>query len=80
MDLKQQLIDSLKDNVSPLSAISSFHVVYLLKPSQAKMYIVSSDDLDCMYAKLSGNEVSLWCDMRIAESADKTARSSGKTK
>ena len=64
----------------PLSAIDSFHVGYLQKPSQAKQWIVSSDDLDCMYAKLSGNEVSLWCDMRIAESVDKTARSSGKTK
>ena len=80
IDLKQQLIDSLKDNVPPLSAIDSFHVGYLQKPSQAKQWIVSSDDLDCMYAKLSSNEVSLWCDMRVAQSVDKTARSSGKTK
>ena len=33
-----------------------------------------------MYAKLSGNEVSLWCDIRVTETVDKTARSSGKTK
>ena len=46
-----------------------------LKPT-----VDSSDDLDCMYAKLSGNEVSLWCDMRVAETVDRTARSSGKTK
>ena len=53
---------------------------YLQIPSQAKQWIVSGDDLDCMYAKLSSNDVSLWCDMRIAESTDKTARSGGKTK
>ena len=80
INLKQQLIDSLKDNVPPLSIIDSFHVGYLQRPSQAKQWIVSSDDLDCMYAKLSGNEVSLWCDMRVAETVDKTAWSSGKTK
>ena len=80
IDLKQQLIDSLKDNVPPLSAIDFFHVGYLQRPSQAKQWIVSSDDLDCMYAKLSGNEASLWCDMRVAETVEKTARSSGKTK
>ena len=73
-------MDSLKDNVPPLSAIDSFHVGYLQKPSQAKQWIVSGDDLDCMYAKLSGNDVSLWCDMRIADSTNKTARSSGKSK
>ena len=58
----------------------SFHVGYLQRPSQAKHWIVSSDDLDCMYAKLSDNEVSLWCDMRVTETVDKTAWSSGKTK
>ena len=80
IDLKQQLIHSLKNNAPSLLAIDSFHVGYLQKPSQAKQWIVSSDDLHCMYAKLSGNKVSLWCDMRIAESDDKTAQSSGKTK
>ena len=50
---------------------------YLQKPSQAEQWIVSGDDLDCMYAKPSGN-VSLWCDMRIAKSVDKAAQSGGK--
>ena len=79
-DLKQQLIESLKDNVPPLSAVESFNVGYLQKPSQAKYWIVSSDDIECMYAQLSGDEVSLWCDKRTVENGDKTARSSGKTK
>ena len=54
-----------------LLAIDSFHVGYLQRPSQAKQWIVSSDDLDCIYAKLSGNEVSLWYDMRVTETVDK---------
>ena len=32
-----------------------------LKPNNGK-------SVDCMYAKLSSNEVSLWCDMRVAQS------------
>jgi hydrogenase maturation factor HypF (carbamoyltransferase family) len=79
-DLKQQLIRSLKDNAPPLSAIDSFNVGCLQKPSQAKHWIISSDDLECMYAQLCDDEVSLWCYKRVVESGDKTARSSGKTK
>ena len=39
--------------------------MYLQKPSQAKHWIVSGDNPDFMYAKLAGEEVSLWCDKRV---------------
>ena len=45
--------------------------MYLRKPSLAKYWIVSGDDPDCMYAKLAGEEVSLWCDKRVTESVEK---------
>ena len=64
----------------PLSAVESFNVGYLQKPSQATHWIVSNDDIECMYAQLSSDEVSLWCDKRTVENGDKTAHSSGKTK
>ena len=37
---------------------------YLQKKSQAKQWIITSQDLECMYAHL-GEEISLWCDHRI---------------
>ena len=64
LELKQQLIESLGDHVPAQSAIDSFNVGYLQKRSQAKQWIVTSQDLDCMYAHL-GKEISLWCDHRV---------------
>lgn len=66
LHLKQQLVESLGDYVPARSEIDSFNVGYLQKPSQAKQWIVSGQDLESMYAH-SGEEISLWCDHRVED-------------
>lgn len=65
-ELKQQLIESLGEHVPDESAIDSFNVGYLLKPSQSKQWITCSQDLQAMYNQSSeGETISLWCDQRL---------------
>ena len=66
MELKKQLIESLGEHVPDESAIDSFNVGYLLKPSQSKQWITCSQDLQAMYNQSSeGETISLWCDQRL---------------
>ena len=64
-ELKQQLIENLGERVPPESAIDTFDIGYLEKPSQTKQWIVSAKDLELMYAQSSGEDISLWCDKRL---------------
>ena len=64
-ELKQQLVESLGERVPPESAIDTFEIGYLVKPSQTKQWIVSAKDLELMYAQSSGEDISLWCDKRL---------------
>lgn len=51
-----------------MSEIDKFNVGYLQRKTQAKQWIVCNQDVESMYAQ-SSEDISLWCDQRLDESA-----------
>lgn len=61
--LRLQLIESFSDQV-PNTV--TFNVGYYDGSQQAKVWLFATDDLQTMYQKYKGGQISLWCDGRLA--------------
>ena len=67
--LRAKLIEELKKHV-PDSV--TFNVGYFEGQQHSKVWLVSCDDLDAMYAKYPRGQITLWCDSRIERSREES--------
>ena len=73
--LHAKLIEEFKEQV-PNSL--NFNVGYFEGPSHSKVWLVSNDDLDAMYARYPRGDITLWCDSR-SEREDEGTGVSGRS-